>query len=99
MLTSHVYTKYTLELVALEKAEIDLHAFKQQALSSLIALQFKLNRPKVTGGEVGVSSDTIGLGLKQSSLGGTEGTIPRISAIRLKAGWKSLLKKAKMELY
>ena len=39
MLTSHVYTKCTLGLVALEKAEIDLHAFKQQALSSLIALQ------------------------------------------------------------
>ena len=30
-----------------------------------------LKRPKVTGGEVGVSSDTIRLGLKQSSLGGT----------------------------
>ena len=39
MLTSHVCTKCTLGLVALEKAEIDLHAFKQQALSSLIALQ------------------------------------------------------------
>ena len=39
MLTSHVCTKGTLGLVALEKAEIDLHAFKQQALSSLIALQ------------------------------------------------------------
>ena len=33
MLTSHVCTKCT------EKAEIDLHAFKQQALSSLTALQ------------------------------------------------------------
>ena len=31
MLTSHVCTKCTLRLVALEKAEIDLHAFKQQA--------------------------------------------------------------------
>ena len=30
-----------------------------------------LKRPKVTGGEVGVSSDIIRLGLKQSSLGGT----------------------------
>ena len=39
MLTSHVCKKCTLGLVALEKAEIDLHAFKQQALSSLIALQ------------------------------------------------------------
>ena len=35
MLSSHVCTKCTLGLVALEKAEID----KQQALSSLIALQ------------------------------------------------------------
>ena len=34
MLTSHVCTKCTLSLVALEKAEIDLHAFKQQDLSS-----------------------------------------------------------------
>ena len=39
MLTSNVCTKCTLGLVALEKAEIDLHAFKQQTLSSLIALQ------------------------------------------------------------
>ena len=39
VLTSHVCTKCTLGLVALEKAEIDLHAFKQQALSSLTALQ------------------------------------------------------------
>ena len=36
MLTSHVCTKCTLGLVALEKAEIDIYAFKQ---SSLIALQ------------------------------------------------------------
>ena len=50
-------SKCTLGLVALEKAKIDLHAFKQQALSSLTAI--KLKRPKVTGGEVGVSSDTI----------------------------------------
>ena len=28
-----------------------------------------------------------------------EGTIARISAIRLKAGWKSLLKEAKMDMY
>ena len=74
MLTSHVCTKCTLGLVALEKAEIDLHAFKQQALSSLIALQssaIKLKRPKVTGGEVGYHRTQLGLGLKQSSLGGT----------------------------
>ena len=37
-LTSYVCTKYMLRLVALEKAEKDLHAFKQQALSSLTAL-------------------------------------------------------------
>ena len=41
MLTSHVCTKCTLRLVALEKAEIDLHAFKQ---SSLIALQSRDQR-------------------------------------------------------
>ena len=28
-----------------------------------------------------------------------EGTIARISAIRLKLGWKSLLKRAKMDMY
>ena len=28
-----------------------------------------------------------------------EGTIAQISAIRLKAGWKSLIKKAKMDMY
>ena len=67
MLNSHVCTKCTLGQVALEKTEIDLHAFKQQALSTAI----NLKRPKVTGWEVGVSSDTIRLGLKQSSLGGT----------------------------
>ena len=39
MLTSHVCTKCTRRLVAPEKAEIDLHAFKQQAWSSLTALQ------------------------------------------------------------
>ena len=39
ILTSHICTKYTLGLVALEKADLDLHALKQQALSSLIALQ------------------------------------------------------------
>ena len=65
MLTSHACTKCTLGLVALEKAEIDPHAFKQHALSSLIgAIKFK--RPKVTGGEVGVSSDTIRAKAKQS---------------------------------
>ena len=65
MLTSHACTKCTLGLVALEKAEIDPHAFKQHALSSLIgAIKFK--RPKVTGGEVGVSSDTIRAKEKQS---------------------------------
>ena len=71
MLNSHVCTKCTLGLVALEKTKIDLHAFKQQALSSLITLAINLKRPKVTGGEVGVSSDTIRLALKQTSLGGT----------------------------
>ena len=35
----------------------------------------------------------------QSISGVPEGTIARISAIRLKAGWKSLLKKAKMDMY
>ena len=39
MLTSHVCTKCTLRLVALEKAEIEIHAIKQQALSSLTPLQ------------------------------------------------------------
>ena len=57
MLTSHVCIKCTLGLVALEKAEIDLHAFKQRALSSLTAI--KLTRLKVTSGEVGVSLDTV----------------------------------------
>ena len=53
MLTSHVSTKYTHRLDALEKADIDLHAFKQQAWSSLTALQSRgsLKRPKVTGGK------------------------------------------------
>ena len=55
MLTSHVCTKCAFGLVALEKAEIDLHAFKQQTLSSVTALQ----STKVTGGKVGVSSDIV----------------------------------------
>ena len=56
MLTSHVCTKCTLGLVALEKAEIDLHAAGFELLD---CTAIKLKRPKVTGGEVGVSSDII----------------------------------------
>ena len=58
MLTSHVCTKCTLRLVALEKAEIDLHL--QTAGSELLdCTAIKLKRPKVTGGEVGVLPDTV----------------------------------------
>ena len=71
MLNSHVCTKCTLGLVALEKTEIDLPCLQTAGFELLDYTAINLKRPKVTGGEVGVSSDTIRLGLKQISLGGT----------------------------
>ena len=58
MLTYHVCTKCICRLVALKKAEIE-HAFKQAGLELLDCNAIKLNITKVTGGEVGVYTDTV----------------------------------------
>ena len=54
VLTSHVCTKCTLGLVALENTCLQTAGFEL-----LDCTELKLKRPQVTGGEVGVLSDTV----------------------------------------